>query len=63
MEAIVVPSDQVRALLIAAAELVVPATSFGGVESTWERRARWAAETAPETLMGVLQGIVGERMG
>ena len=34
-----------------------PATSFGGVESTWERRARWAAETAPETLIRLSAGI------
>ena len=43
--------------VIAAAELIVPATSFGGVESTWERRARWAAETAPETLIRLSAGI------
>jgi cystathionine gamma-synthase len=35
----------------------VPATSFGGVESTWERRGRWAAETAPETLIRLSAGI------
>src|SRR6202035_1774318 len=34
--------------VVAAAGLIVPATSFGGVESSWESRARWAAETAPE---------------
>jgi len=43
--------------VIAAAALVVPATSFGGVESTWERRARWAAETAPDTLIRLSAGI------
>jgi cystathionine beta-lyase/cystathionine gamma-synthase len=43
--------------VVAAAQLVVPATSFGGVESTWERRARWAAETAPETLIRLSAGI------
>ena len=43
--------------VIAAARLVVPATSFGGVESTWERRARWAAETAPDTLIRLSAGI------
>ena len=43
--------------VVAAAALVVPATSFGGVESTWERRARWAAETAPETLIRLSAGI------
>jgi cystathionine beta-lyase/cystathionine gamma-synthase len=34
-----------------------PATSFGGVESTWERRARWASETAPEGLIRLSVGI------
>jgi len=43
--------------VVAAARLVVPATSLGGVESTWERRARWAAETAPETLIRLSAGI------
>jgi cystathionine beta-lyase/cystathionine gamma-synthase len=43
--------------VVAAAQLIVPATSFGGVESTWERRARWAAETAPETLIRLSAGI------
>src|SRR5690349_20641104 len=37
--------------VVAAARLIVPATSFGGVESSWERRARWPAETAPGTLI------------
>jgi cystathionine gamma-synthase len=43
--------------VISRAELIVPSTSFGGVESTWERRARWAAETAPETLIRLSAGI------
>ncbi len=43
--------------VVAAARLVVPATSFGGVESNWERRARWAGETAPETLIRLSAGI------
>jgi cystathionine gamma-synthase len=43
--------------VVAAARLVVPATSFGGVESTWERRARWAAETAPDTLIRMSCGV------
>jgi cystathionine beta-lyase/cystathionine gamma-synthase len=42
---------------IAAARLIVPATSFGGVESTWERRARWSGEDAPETLIRMSAGI------
>jgi cystathionine gamma-synthase len=43
--------------VVAAARLVVPATSLGGVESTWERRARWAGETAPDTLIRLSAGI------
>jgi cystathionine beta-lyase/cystathionine gamma-synthase len=43
--------------VVAAARLIVPATSFGGVESTWERRGRWAAETAPDTLIRLSAGI------
>jgi len=43
--------------VIAAARLIVPATSFGGVESTWERRARWAGETAPPSLIRLSVGI------
>jgi cystathionine gamma-synthase len=44
-------------LVVAAARLIVPATSFGGVESSWERRARWAAETASPTLIRMSCGI------
>lgn len=33
------------------------AASFGGVESTWERRARWSAETAPAALIRLSVGI------
>jgi len=43
--------------VIAAARLIVPATSFGGVDSTWERRGRWAGETAPESLIRLSVGI------
>jgi cystathionine gamma-synthase len=43
--------------VVAAARLIVPATSFGGVESSWERRARWPAETAPATLIRLSCGI------
>jgi cystathionine gamma-synthase len=43
--------------VVAAAQLIVPATSFGGVESTWERRARWAGETAPASLIRLSAGI------
>jgi len=43
--------------VIAAARLIVPATSFGGVESSWERRARWPSETAPASLIRLSAGI------
>ncbi|MGE5286083.1 MAG: trans-sulfuration enzyme family protein [Micromonosporaceae bacterium] len=43
--------------VIAASALILPATSFGGVESAWERRARWAGETAPESLIRLSVGI------
>jgi cystathionine beta-lyase/cystathionine gamma-synthase len=43
--------------VIAAARLIVPATSFGGVESTWERRARWQGESAPQALIRLSVGI------
>ena len=43
--------------VVAAARLIVPATSFGGVESIWERRARWAGETAPPALIRMSAGI------
>jgi len=43
--------------VVAASALIVPATSFGGIESNWERRGRWAAETAPDTLIRLSAGI------
>ena len=43
--------------VVAASRLVLPATSFGGVESTWERRARWPGETAPPSLIRLSAGI------
>ncbi|HEY0717075.1 MAG TPA: aminotransferase class I/II-fold pyridoxal phosphate-dependent enzyme [Streptosporangiaceae bacterium] len=43
--------------VVAASRLILPATSFGGVESVWERRGRWAAETAPESLIRLGVGI------
>jgi cystathionine gamma-synthase len=43
--------------VVAASRLIVPATSFGGVESAWERRARWPGETAPATLIRLSAGI------
>jgi cystathionine gamma-synthase len=46
-------ADQV----VESSALILPATSFGGVESTWERRARWAGETAPEGLIRLAVGV------
>ena len=43
--------------VVAAARLIVPASSFGGVESTWERRGRWPGESAPESLIRLSVGI------
>jgi cystathionine gamma-synthase len=43
--------------VVAAAQLIVPATSFGGVESSWERRGRWAGETAPPALIRLSAGL------
>jgi cystathionine gamma-lyase len=43
--------------VVAASRLILPATSFGGVESTWERRARWSGETAPPSLIRLSAGI------
>ncbi len=38
--------------VVAAARLIVPATSFGGVESTWERRAGGRARRRPSPSSG-----------
>ena len=43
--------------VVASSRLILPATSFGGVESTWERRARWPAETAPDGLIRLSVGV------
>ncbi len=43
--------------VVAAATLIAPASSFGGVESTWERRSRWPAESAPPALIRLSVGI------
>jgi cystathionine beta-lyase/cystathionine gamma-synthase len=43
--------------VVARARLIVPSTSFGGVESTWERRARWPGETAPDGLIRLSVGV------
>ena len=43
--------------VVAGSQLVRPGTSFGGVESSWERRARWPSETAPESLIRMSVGL------
>jgi cystathionine gamma-synthase len=43
--------------VVESSRLILPATSFGGVESCWERRARWPAETAPESLIRLSVGV------
>jgi cystathionine gamma-synthase len=43
--------------IVAGSRLILPATSFGGIESTWERRARWSSETAPESLIRLSVGL------
>jgi cystathionine gamma-synthase len=43
--------------VVGASRLILPATSFGGVESTWERRARWSAESAPDSLIRLSVGL------
>ncbi len=44
-------------VVVAAARLIRPSTSFGGLELSWERRARWPAETAPEALIRLSVGL------
>ena len=46
-------ADQV----VESSTLIIPATSFGGVESAWERRGRWAGETAPDGLIRLSVGV------
>lgn len=43
--------------VVRGARLLTAGTSFGGVVSSWERRGRWAAETAPDTLIRVSVGV------
>lgn len=46
---------------VAASRLIQPGTSFGGVESSWERRARWPAEKAPPGLIRLSVGLEDAR--
>jgi cystathionine beta-lyase/cystathionine gamma-synthase len=50
-------AQQAADRVVASARLILPATSFGGVESTWERRARWPGETAPDGLIRLSVGV------
>jgi cystathionine gamma-synthase len=50
-------TQQAADRVVASARLILPATSFGGVESTWERRARWPGETAPDGLIRLSVGV------
>ncbi len=43
--------------VIATARLIVPASSFGGADSTWERRGRWRGESAPDSLIRLSAGL------
>ena len=42
------PTAEAAQAFLDASELVSEATSFGGVHSTAERRARWATDDVPE---------------
>jgi cystathionine gamma-synthase len=59
MLAIVLPSAEAAELLTHGTSLWVHATSLGGVESTFERRRRWAGESkdVPEGLVRLSVGI------
>jgi cystathionine beta-lyase/cystathionine gamma-synthase len=53
--------DAVQAdAVVRAARIIRPGTSFGGIESSWERRARWPSETASESLIRLSAGIEAE---
>jgi cystathionine gamma-synthase len=43
--------------VVAASQIIRPATSFGGVGSTWERRGRWPSEQVAESLVRLSVGI------
>jgi cystathionine beta-lyase/cystathionine gamma-synthase len=44
-------------LVVRGARLVYRGTSFGGVVSSWERRARWPGESVPATLVRLAVGV------
>jgi cystathionine gamma-lyase len=50
------PSAAAAQAFLEASELVVEATSFGGVETTAERRARWGTDDVPEGFVRLSAG-------
>jgi cystathionine gamma-lyase len=50
------PSAEAVARFLAASALLIPATSFGGVHSTVDRRARWG-DPVPEGLVRFSCGL------
>ena len=46
-----------REAFLAACDLVIEATSFGGVHTTAERRARWGGDEIPEGWIRLSAGI------
>jgi cystathionine gamma-lyase len=50
------PSAAAAQAFLDAAELVAEATSFGGVETTAERRARWGTDDVPEGFIRLSAG-------
>jgi cystathionine gamma-lyase len=51
------PTDEQAQAFLGALELVAEATSFGGVHSTAERRARWGTDAVPEGFIRFSAGI------
>jgi cystathionine gamma-lyase len=50
------PSAEVAQRFLDACTLVAEATSFGGIESTAERRARWGTDDVPEGFIRLSAG-------
>ena len=51
------PSAEAAEAFLARAELVVDATSFGGVHTTAERRGRWRTDAVPEGFIRLSAGV------
>ena len=56
-EVIALPTAEDAQAFFDACELVSEATSFGGVHSTAERRARWGSDAVPEGFIRFSAGI------